>query len=146
MKANELRIGNLVFVTRSFNTSEKQAKVKEINLHYLNMVLKWNNNNYITSIILTKEWLLMLGFKYNRINNFGKEYSKTMDDGFIFYIELRCDYVCYITGENNNGEWEILAKIQYVHQLQNIYFALTGKELNLRNDNCKTLKITNVNN
>ena len=131
MKTNELRIGNLIYY------HDKTITVAGV----VNSVIYYNYGNCFDGKIgeyepfqpipLTKEWLLMLGFKYNRTNDLGKEYSKTMDDGFLFYIELRCHYACYITGENNNGDWDIIAKIQYVHQLQNLYFTLTGNELKI---------------
>lgn len=114
MKANELRIGNLVTITRSFNTSKKQIKVKEINLHYLNQISKWNTNGYINPIQLTDEWLLKFGF----VEEFENKFYKNSIAIEIF--ENEC--IVYLS------DFVDLA-IRYVHQLQNLYFALTGEEL-----------------
>lgn len=91
-----------------------------------------NSNQYkpfeIEGIPLDSSWLERAGFDKNR----RKEIS-TIDDiqielitpgSSIDFIEvyLRWDYVRhYLTN-----------KVQYVHQLQNLYFALTGKELEFR--------------
>lgn len=66
-------------------------------------------------IPITPEWLERLGF----INDSGDYYK----DGF-----------CIDTFSDSNHFWllssyEHHTKIEYIHQLQNLYFALTGKEL-----------------
>lgn len=69
-------------------------------------------------IKLTKEWLNKFGFVSNGVTyelpNFRFQISRPLNyEGFVF-----CDGYSVIT-----------EKIQYVHQLQNLYFALTGEEL-----------------
>lgn len=49
---------------------------------------------------------------------------KTLGEGFLF-CQLSCDTVSII------GK----SKIEYLHQLQNLYFALTGQELPINNLN-----------
>lgn len=69
---------------------------------------------------LSEEWLLRFGFEEKSksqnfyLENFRFHISKPANyDGFIF-----CDGYDVITD-----------RIKYVHQLQNLYFALTGEEL-----------------
>jgi len=65
-------------------------------------------------IPITKEWLLKFGFEYNHISGEYKGHN------MIFF-----NRISYIT-------WGT-TKIYYVHQLQNLYFALTGEELIINN-------------
>jgi hypothetical protein len=37
-------------------------------------------------------------------------------------------------GYDDNGQMDLINKIKYIHQLQNLFFALTGKELEIKND------------
>jgi len=106
MKANELRIGNLVYFV------DEEAKV---DLDILEMIFdhfgEWN------PIPLTEEWLVKLGFKRWGKFDLWKTYQTT---------------VCTIAGTTQSG-FELSkiprVEVKYVHQLQNLYFALTGEEL-----------------
>ncbi len=119
MKENELRIGNLV--ERDGNILEVIRIAKDGIINY-NLVKKSQgmrvNNGNVIPISLTKEWLLRFGFSEKLGNwelpNFRFHLNKPMNfDGFIF-----CEGYSVITD-----------KIQFVHQLQNLYFALTNTEL-----------------
>lgn len=124
MKITELRIGNLVTVG-GFGI----GKIMGINLeHPANgncLVFKFTDGTYATvdfenakQIPLTEEWLLKFGFE--------------KDNKWIFHIKLMKGYI------NINGVFclfeykENHQNIIYVHQLQNLYFALTGNELELK--------------
>jgi hypothetical protein len=111
MKASELRIGNsimqnneLVFVT------------------WWRLELMEKNKIEYNPIPLTEEWLLKFGYKK------GKIYYTEKEHGIIsFYFndsdELKCEVYDW-TYDN----------IKYVHQLQNLYFALTSEELEIKDD------------
>lgn len=76
-------------------------------------------------IPLTEEWLVKFGFS----NKGGKEYQINTGDQSHLIIELY-DYsfsVGYAYESSGTPH-----KIQYVHQLQNLYFALTGEELTIK--------------
>jgi hypothetical protein len=123
MKANELRIGNYV----KYYGNSKTYKIDGINTD----AEIWGNQGYIRSgsakisidaikpIPITEEWLLKFGL---------------LKSGSVFFID---DYYI-IFRENNIQElgfdvdygFYVLAEFEYVHQLQNLIFALTGKELN----------------
>jgi len=102
MKASELRIGNFIHI---------HGKLIEIQKEDFNF-----DEKFMTSIIITEKWLFKFGFK-------GTEgYYYDSEIGAIeFYYEGEI-LVCDIFDHRNEN-------IKYIHQLQNIYFALTNKEL-----------------
>ena len=113
MKANELRIGNWIL-------NEKNQSIK----------VSWINNNIESisyPIPLTEEILSKCDF--NMIDDFTEHSHIDLDlqhcitflkDENLIIIE--CDDCCY----NIN-----LEHIKHLHQLQNLYFALTGQELTI---------------
>jgi hypothetical protein len=108
MKATELRIGNLVWEDYG-----GEYEVLMISPNYVDLVKPFlslsgrYDINSLKPIPLTEEWLLKLGFVWVEDIKILKGY---LDD--------------YIDGNSNT-------QLKYVHQLQNLYFALTGEELTL---------------
>jgi hypothetical protein len=119
MRANELRIGNLVFMSR-----EKEPKYKG----YHGRVFNFDLIDYIEHlhpITLTEEWLFKFGFYETTKEHYVSGlYTLNKPDGF--YINKETMSYCDIDYEGTTND---TIKIQYVHQLQNLYFALTGEEL-----------------
>ena len=109
MKATELRIGNLFY--KDYPTGKEIETVNEISNFFINSV----GISSIKPIPLTKDWLLKFGFDGCKSPN------KDIQVGLV--------------DDEMSLAWRvfILKKIQYVHQLQNLYFALTGEELTLKN-------------
>lgn len=129
MEAREFRVGNLVNWIRNDDSVEAVSiynitrttvrcyteieELEEVLLSY----------GEINPIHLTEEWLIRFGFKYED----GK-YCTTNWTGLFLKFELQWN----IKRSTNSGEHLILLGIQYIHQLQNIYFALTGEELEIK--------------
>src|SRR5690606_25906266 len=67
-------------------------------------------------IPLTEEWFLKLGFQFVG----GWVNGKVLLDSLLYVRDKRTEYV-FEYGEGSR------ITIQHVHQLQNLYFALTGK-------------------
>lgn len=121
MKIGELRIGNIVseeLVTYS-GRKEQQiiVSIRDIS-HYDNF----------KPIPLTEEWLIKFGFEEEL---FGDLHTSDFSKGSISML--------YVTG--NTGIWQLRFEkkcnqtfIKYVHQLQNLYYALTGEELIIRGE------------
>lgn len=110
MKANELRIGNFV---------SKDGEIYEADFITIRMT-----ENY-EPIPLTEEWLIKFGFE--SINTHG---LVTFDKGRLS-IHLPCSH--YKNGRTYFNSWCIIEhSVKYVHQLQNLYFALTGEELTIK--------------
>lgn len=115
MKANELRLGNIIeFNKEPFNVCviydnaiENESWCKPLNeLH---------------PIPLTKEWLVKFGFD-------GRKDFKWIG---IVGVQLR-DSKYYISLKDlSNVLFHSIVEIKYVHQLQNLYFTLTGEELTI---------------
>ena len=80
-------------------------------------------SEFISPIPLTHEWLERLGFKYTDTPD--DDYSK---NGITIYGSPFEDY-WRVEQINHIGMGQKPPKIKYVHQLQNLFFALTGEEL-----------------
>jgi hypothetical protein len=130
MKANELRIGNLVMFGN--NNTDNIEEVKAVNYSdWFNDGKKyWLETNHcegelledFTSISLTEEWLLKFGFtKSLAVTNFAIQIEAGVLD--LTPSEI-VGYHVYI-----DDNW--ICTIESVHELQNLYFALTGQELNI---------------
>ena len=128
MTAKELRIGNWI-KTENPNT---ESQITNLGPEYLKVVIGGRNHTYffsgnlIQGIPITEEWLINFGFfGLRETSMYGtQEFYNT---GSKFKFGLGCFYV----GHGDN-KWEKLTCIKYVHQLQNLYFALTGTELEMK--------------
>jgi hypothetical protein len=103
MKASELRIGNLVMDGKD---------IEQVNSRMIDMIVKIEAD--FDPIPLTEEWFLKFGLLKTK-------------EGIILMG-------CYQIVAHEES-WRIILKngvlsnIKYVHQLQNLYFALRGEEL-----------------
>ena len=117
MKVNELRIGNLIMTCKPEFKGERdyvETKVSGAFIDYAE-----NDKLLIKPIPITEEWLLKFGFE--KAHAF---YTKNKESDLEFII---CD-----EGNGNFNPMFYKGKyIKYVHQLQNLYFALTSNELEL---------------
>jgi hypothetical protein len=120
MKSIELRIGNLV------NYQEDGTLFNVIGIDNLGISVKndneetWIELDQFEPIPLTEEWLLKFGF-----NNLSGCYYERNGIGFITGYANDGSFVC------GNSFGPRHCHFYYVHQLQNIYFALTNEELTL---------------
>ena len=127
MKANELRIGNW------YKDNEGSiAQVKSLDWFdndsedgYSILIDEEFDIRYCEGIPLTEEWFTKLGFKRSVLNGIYECYDgdngidiEKIDDGY--YLSINC-------GEYIEGK-----PFHFVHQLQNLYFALTGEELTIQ--------------
>ena len=120
MNANELRIGNWVMVFPVKNPQQ----VCDVMFDSVNTECVFGQHyGEVDPIPLTEEWLLKFGFISNPYMD--RYEIKLISSGF-FHIE--CD--------KTKGILQLWCEqlpqaifIKHVHQLQNLYFALTGEEL-----------------
>ena len=109
MKASELRIGNLVLIENEVH----KLRIRDI-YHIEHSSLK------VEPVPLTEEWLVKFGFKKqpNLFYDNEVEYAKQWENHEV------------VIGHNMELYNGIFSRIiKHVHELQNIYFALTGEEL-----------------
>jgi hypothetical protein len=124
MKSTELRIGNWI---ADYECEPYYFQVEEIKKHvgFENWVCYRNGSVKAkdpSPIPLTEELLVKMGFEKNGYGYWThtKEYFELGENGGGEY----CNSInCF---EYSNGK-----NIKYVHQLQNLYFALTGEELKI---------------
>jgi hypothetical protein len=110
MKATDLRIGNLILKN---NEIYEISSLFFVDLH--DGTIRENNNYVVKPIPLTQEWLLKFGFEVYEFNDKENQYG-FKDRLIVIRDGLFCDYGSSVI-------------IKHVHQLQNLYFALTGTEL-----------------
>ena len=131
MRANELRIGNLVYAkTISYH---KDAICSITGLTHKGIYVKYGRGHIIPiniePILLTEEWLLKFGFTLG-YSKWGYNIPKWMFDLTAFIgIGLNGDKKFFNVYSVNGDTKQILCSIKYVHQLQNLYFQLTGEEI-----------------
>lgn len=115
IKATELRIGNLVL--DSTGNVHKIERLDE----------KWDFSD-IKPIQLNEEWLVSGGFNKKSEKWYFFKTKNHVGECGIFYIHIITSGVdLYI---KRNGEMSgVVGSIVSVHQLQNLYFCLTGEEL-----------------
>jgi hypothetical protein len=119
MEAKELRIGNYIDLggLRNFHIVDELHQITSLN---------------INPIPITEEWLLKFGFDLSDEDLF---INRIKDNDDFFYdlwtrtergLVIFGDIMNKKTDETNSFKFE---HIKHVHQLQNLYFALTGEEL-----------------
>lgn len=129
MKASELRLGNWIY---NGIGEEFQANGKTIN-HFN---LAQTTLGGLTPIPLTEDWLEKFGFEEHKLggSTFHVITIKEESDNFIQKCTLEFRGLEWVL-QGKEGPWDNeqieLPYIQHVHQLQNLYFALTHEELTL---------------
>lgn len=123
MKTSELRIGNYVWNDYSGNMVVTGIREDEVFLTKdWGLTIGLYHENHIKGIHVDGKWLVQLGFETN-------SYEYKIDDWYmgISYDPEFEDWHVYERRDNFH-----VKTIQYVHELQNIYFAITEKELKLK--------------
>lgn len=145
MKAKELRIGNFI----TYHPDAVDEGTELIPLQIISISSEYDNvkldepfdNVYgfdeILPIQLTEQWLKDFGFaiSYDTGNNKIYGHKKELD----YYSDYGTQYVIIETLEREKkvikyfefGYYEKQIDCEFVHQLQNLYFALTGEDLTL---------------
>jgi hypothetical protein len=123
MNASELRIGNLI-------RNNKTGQVYPVDGTFIMEVERWGIDDLMTNppkpifapIQITEEWLFKFGFdqSFEDVENSNSYYFLSPDGigGFHVY--------------RDNEAKECIGVVYYVHQLQNLYFALTSEELTIK--------------
>jgi hypothetical protein len=120
MKSAELRVGNLII------DNEFPSIISEIiGISFTDVVItQYSDSLKLTDtkpIPLTEEWLLKMGGK--KVNNL--DWS-IMFGGIEFYCRYNKFWYCSI------GSVYLSDRIQFVHQVQNLYFSITNQELTMK--------------
>ena len=128
MKANELRQGNIVdkgiIHWIGFFNGIPSVGVLENEYDSFTKTVKLKS---IKPIPLTEEWLIKFGFVKSL------DYWVISNKGFFVGVTLK--EVIYPMFDIDNPM--LIKTLKHVHQLQNLYFALTGEELTIKEDETK---------
>ena len=132
MKVKELKIGNYLFFEKEIQQvssihSDETIRLKanaDENCHGCYSVTQTN----IKPIPITEEWLIKFGYVKFKSNEIYNEWGLIIDGILKYKIIETVNYL------KNNSKFTIPNSdkpimIQYIHQLQNLYFVLTGEEL-----------------
>lgn len=135
MKAQDLRLGNYINALEDYDQaiasqvialSSGDADIDE----YGNRILFYTlNGEYapeqctVEGIPITSDWLVRLGFEEG-----SDDYGFLDNDYSIEFIVLK-DCMSVLFRYYDDSICFSLDHIKYVHQLQNLFFALTGKEI-----------------
>jgi hypothetical protein len=125
IQASELRIGNYVI--------EKGRRPFTISIE---KICDFGNGFYkFEPVPLTEEWLIKFGFvAYAKHCNYTELCIKSDNPSkhIVVRIGLQIKYFTVFNhSECDFTEMQYLTTLHYVHQLQNLYFALTQKELTI---------------
>jgi hypothetical protein len=119
MKANELRIGN--WILSPLEPDQKPRQI--IDIDFISSFL----NSY-RPIPLTEEWLIKFG---DWSKSIGASYAYGNFKGYSI-SNYHKEYWEFEIGGSSDSDRNEHVKIYHVHQLQNLYFALTGEELEIK--------------
>lgn len=131
LKASELRIGNLIYDRHN----AREGTIMRLNAGEMYPITYSFDKTFecsmpygttIEGIILTEDWLLRFGFE-------SRERDVPALDTIIYYILDGHEFI-----QDINNKWFLggyswnTNRFSYVHQLQNLYFVLTGNELEIK--------------
>lgn len=123
MKAEELRSGNLV-------QHQLTKEIITIKSYHIQTLEEGMDQDILQGIPLTEDWLLRFGFEYRKVDVGVGLYKE-----HLYFIEKPTFYINYEEGKGitpmDSGALPSLW-FKNVHQLQNLYYALTNTELTLK--------------
>jgi hypothetical protein len=127
MKPTELRIGNWI------NTIEGPARIKAVSNEGVittTIMTRGDHLEFAKPIPLTEEILLSAGFHKSYAH---RNPQFVLPINWPFVHEVRTELLCLELVEGKfTSEHCFNRVILYVHQLQNLIFALTGQELEIK--------------
>jgi len=135
MKSTELRIGNYIQVNNGSNytgigtvaTMSNTGEENDVAYYDDNGLYEYTDLRLFEPIPLTEDWLLKFGFEREKTDNY---MYKIIEDETRFAVYLNGDFML-----GYSYEWGGKDKcLKHVHQLQNLYFALTGEELTIKEE------------
>ena len=142
MKENELRVGNMIELYGKEVTVIGIDRTLHGDYHvtYNDGVTDYRVARYLDQfnpIPLTDEWLVKFGFvevfehrNHGTIKSF--ELKAANDSTIISQLRPDEKDLIWVSITDCDYEGYVLTSIDKVHQLQNLYFALTGEELTLK--------------
>ena len=117
LNRSDLRVGNLIHQNNSV------IKV----LHNDLLLVEIRPEDYVP-IKLDKSWLKRLGF----VSSLGENWWVEIEDEETIHtmcVRYLKDRIVFWVPYGTDGEFVEVCDVEYVHQLQNLFFTINGKEL-----------------
>ena len=145
MKAEEFRIGNLLQSNKGTLLEVIELSNENISTKVLDRSLYPLPNGWsMEPIPLTEEWLLNFGFVSDNYE-FQETYFMDIstDERYNYQTLIQAIYMdeytnIFIKDVERGNEFDFsdsfITKVKYVHQLQNLYFAITNTKLTLKTE------------
>lgn len=144
MKASDYRIGNCINRKYSDNTIETERISVYDLLNYEKK--EYSSNNLvewlaISPIRINEDWLITNGFELMIYNGLIKSYSiectppnyKTKMHLVIRFNEIKgTEFSVYWYHLTKSGDMHGFEHIEHIHNIQNLYLSLSGKELEIK--------------
>lgn len=144
MRLEELRLGNWLNHKDDWSYRQSEQDFKEFNfqwddLDWFALVECRLNLDNFEPIPLTEEWLIKFGFEkviYDTDETgYGTDYE--LDIKGVGCISYSDDFSCALFGSKESSKNELgflpnWDNCKHVHSLQNLYFALVGEELKIK--------------
>lgn len=132
INVQELRIGNYIKQIDHLGNG-KETKIIQVNeLSFKQINFSYRPFDY-EPVLLTEEWLEKLGFKFHKLLDWYRE-GMTVDGVTVhFSFDMWRNDEIDFDDLHNYDFVEVPLEIRYVHQLQNLYHSLMGKELTILN-------------
>jgi hypothetical protein len=110
LDSHEIRLGN----SYKIELGDGTYKIGIINLEDIENLLDDEIDDFYQALEISEEWLISVGFKECGLAGDSKCYG--LNDIYIWIYSSDC--IAF-------GKWEL----KYAHQLENLYFVMTGEEL-----------------
>lgn len=143
MDVKELRIGNCIAIQIGPENIPVGvwAINKSPNSEYMIVIRDCLERGWFTASVteftpieLTEDIFIKAGFKRVKVKGGYNTSDGFEDDNLTFYLEENGWVYCisFEDGDRMNRMQELSIPIKYIHQLQNMYFALIGEELRIK--------------
>jgi hypothetical protein len=115
IQAQDLRIGNWA------SNGQIEFQITSKDIYHLDVYV---NRVIAKPIPITPEWLERMGFGFEKIGNG-------------WHLDVEINHYCLYSESGKYVDLfvfsdEVGQQCQYIHQLQNLYFALTGEEITIK--------------
>lgn len=130
MEAKELRIGNYIThpglqadVVKEIFAHDKKGYAVKTDGYHIAYYMENKGSELVKPIPLTEDWLIKFGFENDETTSY--RWYKDDYEHHLFAIDIDDKEI-----RLHDDLW-LSIKCEYVHQLQNLYYALTGIELTI---------------
>ena len=126
MNAKNFRLGNFIFLF----TKQEIFEVVSMTKNTISSDSYCREHSEFEGIPLTEEWLLKAGFNYKNYHPTTIGSTNVFGSGLYISQMISNGFSLVFQTDKKNFYFEFSDRyINYVHELQNLYYSLTGSEL-----------------